>query len=68
MRWLIAPISRREREVLILLCQRLTDPEIAEVLFISPRTASSHVTNILGKLGVSTRREAAGIAARHGLV
>jgi DNA-binding CsgD family transcriptional regulator/tetratricopeptide (TPR) repeat protein len=61
-------LTRREQEVLGLLCQRLTDPEIAARLFISPRTASSHVANVLGKLGAANRREAAGIAARRRLV
>jgi DNA-binding NarL/FixJ family response regulator len=61
-------LTRREHEVLGLLCQRLTDPEIAERLFISPYTASKHVSNVLGKLGVANRREAAAVAARHALV
>ena len=61
-------LTRREREILGLLCQRLTDPEIAEQLFISPYTASKHVSNVLGKLGVANRRQAAAFAARHGLV
>jgi DNA-binding NarL/FixJ family response regulator len=61
-------LTFREQEVLALLCQRLTDPEIAERLFISPKTAGHHVSNILGKLGASNRREAAAIAARHALV
>jgi predicted ATPase/DNA-binding CsgD family transcriptional regulator len=61
-------LTRREREVLALLCQRLTDPEIAARLFVSPRTASSHVANVLGKLGAANRREAAALAARHRLV
>ncbi|MGH2615899.1 MAG: LuxR C-terminal-related transcriptional regulator [Thermomicrobiales bacterium] len=61
-------LTRREREVLALLCQRFTDPEIADQLYLSPRTASKHVGNILGKLGSANRREAAAIAARHGLV
>ena len=61
-------LTRREQEVLALLCQHLTDPEIAERLFLSPRTASNHVANILGKLGVDNRREAITFATRHGLV
>src|SRR5829696_6940962 len=61
-------LTRRERDVLALLCQRLTDPEIAAQLFISPRTASSHVANVLGKLGVANRRDAAEFAKSHGLV
>ena len=61
-------LTRREREILGLLCQRLTDPEIAERLFISAKTASNHVGNIRGKLGARTRREAAAIAARYALV
>ncbi|MCD6057315.1 MAG: hypothetical protein K0R44_454 [Thermomicrobiales bacterium] len=65
---LASMLTRRERDVLKLLCQRLTDPEIAEALYVSPRTASNHVANILAKLGVPNRREAAALAARHGLV
>lgn len=61
-------LTRRERDVLALLCHRLTDPEIAEALFLSPRTASNHVANILAKLGAPNRREAAALAARHGLL
>jgi non-specific serine/threonine protein kinase len=60
-------LTPRERDVLSLLCQRYTDPEIAAQLFISPRTANRHVSNILSKLGSSNRREAAAIAARRGL-
>jgi non-specific serine/threonine protein kinase len=61
-------LTRREREVLALLCQHLTDAEIAAELFIGPRTVNTHVANILGKLGVATRREAAAQAVRLGLV
>lgn len=60
-------LSPREREVLALLGQRLTDAEIGDALFISPRTASRHVANLFTKLGVSSRREAAACAAHHGL-
>ncbi|MDF3042658.1 MAG: liaR, partial [Thermomicrobiales bacterium] len=59
---------RREREVLALLCRRLSDAEIGEALSISPRTASSHVAHIYDKLGVGSRREAAALAAHHGLI
>jgi non-specific serine/threonine protein kinase len=61
-------LTRRELEILIFLCQRLTNPEIAEALFISPRTVGTHVANLLGKLGAANRREAAALAVQHGLV
>jgi DNA-binding CsgD family transcriptional regulator len=53
--------------VLGLLRHRLTDAEIAQRLFISPRTANHHVASILNKLGAANRREAAAFAARLGL-
>jgi non-specific serine/threonine protein kinase len=61
-------LSPREREVLAGLCQRLSDAEIGEALFITRRTASSHVAHLFTKLGVRSRREAVAVAARHGLV
>ncbi|MGZ9276003.1 MAG: helix-turn-helix transcriptional regulator [Candidatus Limnocylindrales bacterium] len=61
-------LTAREREVLALLVEGLTNRRIAEALFISESTAGVHVSNILGKLGVSTRTEAATVAARLGLV
>lgn len=60
-------LTNREQDVLALLCQRMTDGEIASQLSISRKTASNHVSNILAKLGAANRREAAAIAARHGL-
>jgi DNA-binding CsgD family transcriptional regulator len=60
-------LSSREQEILGLLVQRRTDKEIAEALFISPRTVMGHAASIFTKLGVANRREAAAIAARHGL-
>ena len=59
----VARLSHREREVLRLLAIRYSDREIADTLFISYRTATTHVANILNKLGVNSRRDAA--AAYH---
>ncbi len=57
-------LTRREREVLALVALGRTNRQIAEVLFISDKTAGVHVSNILGKLGVSGRGEAAAVAHR----
>ena len=59
-----ARLTNREREVLGLLSRRYTDAEIAEQLYISTRTASTHVANILHKLGAANRREAGAIAVQ----
>jgi non-specific serine/threonine protein kinase len=61
-------LTPREREVLSLLVDGRSNPEIARALFISPRTATTHVTNILAKLGIATRTEAAARAVREGLL
>ena len=55
----MAGISAREREVLALLAQGLTDREIGERLGISPRTVETHVGSLLSKLGVRNRAQAA---------
>jgi DNA-binding NarL/FixJ family response regulator len=60
-------LTPRERDVLPFLVQGRTNKQIAESLFISESTAGVHVSNILGKLGVSSRTEAAAIAVRLGL-
>ncbi|MFF4804597.1 AAA family ATPase [Streptomyces sp. NPDC001351] len=60
-------LTGRERDVLRLVAAGRTNRQIAEELFISPKTASVHVSNILGKLGVSGRGEAAAVAHRRGL-
>ena len=54
-------LTRREAEVLELLCTGRTDPQIASELFLSAKTVSNHVAAILAKLGVSSRRDAAGL-------
>ncbi|WCN07119.1 helix-turn-helix transcriptional regulator [Streptomyces sp. M92] len=57
-------LTGRERDVLRLVSDGRTNRQIAEELFISPKTASVHVSNILAKLGVSGRGEAAAVAHR----
>ena len=61
-------LTAREREVLALVALGRTNRQIAEELFISENTAGVHVSNILGKLGVAGRGEAAAVAYRLGLV
>jgi NarL family two-component system response regulator LiaR len=61
-------LTTREREVLALLVQGRNNTEIAERLSVSPSTIKAHVSNILTKLGVTSRTEAATLAVRHHLV
>jgi DNA-binding CsgD family transcriptional regulator len=63
----LAGLTPREVEVLRLLVEGRSNRQIAEQLFISAKTASVHVTNILAKLGVHSRLEAAATARRLGL-
>jgi DNA-binding CsgD family transcriptional regulator len=60
-------LTEREREIVVLLAAGRSNPQIAEALFISPKTASVHVSNILAKLGVDSRVEAAAVAHRLGV-
>ncbi len=61
-------LTARESEVLALMVEGLTNPQIGERLSISVTTARSHVSSILAKLGVSNRAEAIALALRNNLV
>jgi DNA-binding NarL/FixJ family response regulator len=63
-----AGLTRREVDVLFLLARRLTDKEMADALSISHRTAMHHVSNILSKLGLESRRQVPDWADEHGIV
>ncbi len=62
-----AGLTSREVEVLHLVAAGKTDAEIAAALFLSKRTVGTHLTNILAKLDLANRAEAAAWAVRHGL-
>ncbi|MFC2015745.1 response regulator [Chloroflexota bacterium] len=64
----VEPLTKREREVLSLVAQGMTNPQIAEQLVISTSTVQFHVHNILGKLGVGTRTEAVAMAIQSKLI
>ena len=59
-----AALTPREREVALLISDGLTNPELARRLYISPKTAAVHVSNILRKLGVSSRTEVGSLVGR----
>lgn len=61
-------LTRRELHVLSLLVDGLTQSEIAERLFISPKTVGKHIEHILAKLGVHSRAQAVAFAVRNGLI
>ncbi len=60
--------TRRELDVLRLVAEGRTNPQIAETLFLSPKTVGIHVSRLLDKLGASTRGEAVAVARRRGLI
>jgi DNA-binding CsgD family transcriptional regulator len=61
-------LSEREREVLVLLAQGKTYQQIAEILFISPKTVDFHRSNLMRKLGLSSRADLTKFALQHGLI
>ena len=61
-------LTEREREVLALMVKGMSNDEIAEHLTVRPSTAKFHVSNVLSKLGVTTRTEAVAMALQHRLV
>jgi two-component system, NarL family, response regulator LiaR len=61
-------LTPREHEVLALLVEGMTNDQIAARLTVSPSTIKSHISNVLSKLGVSSRTEAVTLALRQGLV
>ena len=64
---LVEPLTEREKDVLRLLGQGLSNKEIGAALFITERTARTYVSNILGKLGLASRTQAALYAVEHKL-
>jgi DNA-binding NarL/FixJ family response regulator len=61
-------LSQRELEVLKLIVEGKSNPEIAKVLYLSPNTIKTHVRGIMNKLSVDDRVQAAVVALRSGLV
>jgi twitching motility two-component system response regulator PilH len=61
-------LTRREREILNLMGQGLRHGDIAQRLYISPKTVSTHVEHVLRKLGVRSSREAISLAYREGMI
>lgn len=61
-------LTPREEEILTLVAQGMTNPQIAEHLVLSPSTISFHMNNILNKLQVRTRAEAVAIAIQNGII
>jgi DNA-binding CsgD family transcriptional regulator/tetratricopeptide (TPR) repeat protein len=64
----VQPLSRRECEIAALIARGLTNRAIAEQLFVAERTAETHVSNILSKLGLDTRAQIAAWAVAHRLI
>ena len=61
-------MTEREREILALMVEGKSNNEIAKCIFVSQSTVKFHVSNVLSKLGVSSRTEAVALAIKHHLV
>src|SRR5690606_38064596 len=61
------PLTDQERRLLSLIAEGKTNKEIAAIVYLSEKTVRNYVSNILAKLGLSNRAEAAAFAVRHGL-
>jgi DNA-binding NarL/FixJ family response regulator len=67
LKYAVESLSKREREVLMLICGGLSNAEIARRLVVAVSTVKTHVANILAKLGVGSRTEAASLVLQGGL-
>lgn len=65
---LVEPLTKREREVLQLIYEGLSNQEIAEKLVLALNTVKRHTSNIYGKLGVNSRTQAIARARQLGLI
>lgn len=65
---MIEQLTRRERQVLLLVCRGMANKEIARELDITAKTVEYHITNILGKLGAANRTQAVVIALEQALL
>jgi non-specific serine/threonine protein kinase len=61
------PLSQREREIAAYVARGWTNQQVADALVVSPRTVESHVSHVLGKLGLTTRAQVAVWATQRGL-
>ncbi len=65
---MIGELTRRERQILALVCRGMCNREIGRELHITVKTVEWHISNILGKLGAANRTEAVVVALQHGLL
>ncbi|TKJ27564.1 MAG: hypothetical protein CEE40_13050 [Chloroflexi bacterium B3_Chlor] len=65
---MIEQLTRRERQILLLICRGMCNKEIARELDITAKTVEWHISNILGKLGAANRTQAVVVALEQGLL